>query len=118
MSATDTLTRFGQAIDRQDWDAMGALLAPDFTGRYVHTAETFDRDALVALNRDYPGAWRFVYEDIVADGDRAVGRARIWDERETYHVATFVTVTGGLITELVEVWTDAVTQPDPTRRPR
>jgi hypothetical protein len=60
---------------------------------------------------------RFLIEDLVADGDRAVLRARVTDGRDTWHVASFATVSaGGLLTELVEVWAE-VGDPDPDRRP-
>lgn len=113
------LARLADAIDAQDWDGLDALLAPDFTGHFVHTGETFGRAAFVALNRDYPGAWRFEREALVDGGAEAVLRARVSDATgesdEVHHVASFATSRDGLLTELTEVWAE-VSAPDPSRR--
>jgi len=117
MTAAETITRFAEIIDARDWDALPGVLADDFSARFVHTGETFDRDGFVALNRDYPIVVRFLVEDLVAAGDRAVLRARVTDGRDTWHVASFATVgEGGLLTELVEVWAE-VGEPETDRRP-
>ena len=111
------MTRFAEIIDARDWDALPGVLAGDFSCRFVHTGETFDRDGFVALNRDYPIVVRFLVEDLVADGDRAVLRARVTDGSDTWHVASFGTIaTDGMLTELVEVWAE-VGEPEPDRRP-
>src|SRR5690606_19818831 len=103
-------------IDAQDWAGLAALLAPDFRARYVHTGEEFDRDGFVALNRDYPGAWRLEQPDVVDGGARGALRARVSDATgasdDVYHVATFATAgPDGLLHEIVEVWADAVAEP-------
>jgi len=49
---------------------------------------------------------RFEVEDLVASGDRAVLRARVSSETDTWFVASFATVDDGLIAEVVEVWAD------------
>jgi hypothetical protein len=113
------LARFSDAIDTQAWDDLADLLAPAFRGAYVHTGETFDRDAFVALNRDYPGSWRFEREALVDGGDQAVLRARVSDATgasdEVHYVATFAASRDGRLTEITEVWAE-VAAPDPTRR--
>lgn len=111
LTAADVVEAFSDIIDRQDWDGLAALLGPGFRARLVHTGATFDGEAFVAFNRDYPGSWRFRWEDVVVGDGRAVGRAEVTDGRETYYVASFLTVAGGVITHLVEVWTDVVPEP-------
>jgi len=106
MTSAQTLTAFAGLIDARDWDGLAELLSPDFTAHFVHTGETFDRDGFVTLNRDYPIVVRFEVEDLVATGDRAVLRSRVSSETETWFVASFATITEGLIAELVEVWAD------------
>ena len=111
------LTRFADLVDARDWERLPDVLAPGFSARFVHTGETFDRDGFVALNRDYPIVVRFLVEDLVATGDRAVLRARVTDGSDTWHVASFATVSAdGLITDLVEVWADTA-GPESERRP-
>lgn len=110
MDARALLTRLCEAIDAHDWKALPALLHDDFRCRFVHTGETFDRDAWVRLNADYPGFDRLVVEDLVGSGDRAVARCHVtgWvdDERTHFEVATFVAARDGRIAEMTEVWTD------------
>jgi ketosteroid isomerase-like protein len=105
-----------RAIDGRDWDALEALLDEGFRCTYVHTGEVLDRAAYVALNRDYPGAWRFEPVDEVVAGDRACALARVSDGGETHHVAMFLTVRDGRVSELVEVWAELV-EPVAERRP-
>jgi ketosteroid isomerase-like protein len=122
MDAADLLTRLAEVIDAHEWDALPGILHPDFTCRLVHTGEVFDRDQWVRLNADYPGFERMHAEDLVADGDRGVLRARVTgrgaDGRAVeFAVASFATVRDDLIAELVEVWTDVDQVPSPGTRP-
>lgn len=109
------LTAFAGCIDAQDWEGLTALLSDDFACRYATTAETFDKDAFIAVNRDYPGRWRFEREDVVDAGERGVLRARVSDATgetdETHFVATFATARAGLLTEVVEVWAEVAPVP-------
>ncbi|WP_157063520.1 nuclear transport factor 2 family protein [Luteipulveratus mongoliensis] len=116
-NASETMRELAAVIDARDWARLQDLLTPDFRGRYVHTGETFDGEGFVALNRDYPGVWRFVLEDAVGDGDRAAGRSTVFNDDEEHHVATFLTVRDGLVSELVEVWAETVDAPSADRRP-
>lgn len=106
-----TLRPFADAIDTQDWDRLRTLLAPGFHGLFVHDGRTFDADSFVAFQRDYPGRWRFEMVDHVEAGDRAVARSRVSDGSQVFWVATFATLTDSLVSDLVEVWTEAATGP-------
>lgn len=114
------LGSFATCIDAADWDGLAALLADDFVCRYATTAETFDKDAFIAVNRDYPGRWRFQREEIVDAGERGVLRARVTDAMgesdEAHFVATFATARNGLLAEIVEVWAEVASVPQ-DRRP-
>lgn len=120
--AAALLTRLVEVIDGHAWDALPALLHPDFTCRLVHTGEEFDRDGWVRLNADYPGFQRMHLEDLVADGDRGVLRARVTCTGDTgadlvFTVASFATVRDGLLGELIEVWADVDQQAPEGARP-
>lgn len=121
MDAATLLTRLAEVIDTHDWDGLPALLHPTFTCRLEHTGEVFDRDQWVRLNADYPGFQRLVVEDLVADGDRGVLRARVTGtgpdgSEQVFVVASFATVRDDRIAELTEVWTDVDQQaPEGTR---
>ncbi|MEV0949699.1 nuclear transport factor 2 family protein [Promicromonospora sp. NPDC050249] len=117
MSAREVMERLADVIDGHRWEELPTLLDPAFTCRYVHTGETFDADSWVRLNADYPGFQNFRLEDCVADQERAAGRAHVTGmadgEQQHFEVATFITVRGGLIVDMTEVWTD-VDQAPPT----
>jgi len=122
MDAAALLTRLAAVIDAHDWDALPALLHEDFTCHLLHTGEVFDRDQWVRLNADYPGFQRMHLEDLVADGERGVLRARVVgtgsDEVDVvFVVASFATVRDDLLVELTEVWADIDQQPPPGARP-
>jgi SnoaL-like domain len=117
VTSATTLGRFAALLDARDWDRLPGILAEGFVAHLVHTGETFDRDGFVALNRDYPIVVRFIVEDMVAAGDRAVLRARVTDGTQTWHVASFATVDDeDRLSDLVEVWADGASRP-PAHRP-
>ncbi|MCR6030974.1 hypothetical protein GGQ22_05910 [Nocardioides sp. zg-579] len=113
MDATTAMTRYADTIAARDWAGLAALLAPDVAVRLLHTGEVFDRDGFVALNRDYPGPWTFTREQVTGAGESAALRARVTSGATTYHLAAFGTVAAGLLTEVVEVWTDGVGEAGP-----
>jgi len=111
MDSAALLTRLAEVLDTHDWEALPALLHPDFTCTLVHTGEVFDREGWVRLNADYPGFQHFLVQDLVADGPRAVVRGRVTGtapdgSEQLFAVASFATIEDELITELTEVWTD------------
>ena len=110
-SAAAVLQRLLTTLDAQQWDRLPDLLAPGFRCAYSHTGELLDAEQFVALNRDYPGSWRLVCEEVVVDGERAVARTRVSNDAETYFVASFATVSDGRLTGLTEVWTPPVPTP-------
>jgi SnoaL-like domain len=121
MDAAALLRQLAEVIDGHRWDVLPTLLKEDFTCRYVHTGEQFDRDSWVRLNAEYPGFERFLLEDAVACGERAVGLARVTGtidgQPQQFAVATFVTVRDRRIGEMTEVWTDVGAVPYRDTRP-
>lgn len=119
-TAATLLTSLAAAIDSQNWDAMSGLLDPTASIRLAHTEESFDAEHYLALNRDYPGVWRFTSEEVVDAGDAAVMLALVTgdldDARETHRVAVFGQARDGLLIRITELWAEVVAA-DPTRRP-
>ena len=116
MDAAALLTRLAAVIDAHDWDGLPDLLHPEFTCRLVHTGEVFDKAQWVRFNADYPGFERMHLEDLVADGDRGVLRAKVVGrgdagEELVFAVASFATVREDLLVALVEVWADVNQEP-------
>ena len=109
VDGSEMLNRLANVIDGHRWEDLPGLLHQDFSCRYVHTGEHFDRDAWVRLNAEYPGSQNFVLEDCVGQAERAAGRVHVTAESEGqlhhFEVATFITVHDDLISDMTEVWT-------------
>lgn len=124
MIAVELLGGLMSAIDGRRWGDLAAFLHDDFSCRYVHTDETFDRESWIRLNAEYPGFEHLRVEEIVGDSDRAACRSHVTGQGreglDHFECATFVRVRDGLILEMTEVWTDvsqsapAGTRPDTT----
>jgi len=122
VTAEELLRELCTRIDAHSWDTLGTLLHADFVCRYVHTGEMLGADDWVRLNAEYPGFERLELLDVVASGNRAVGRARIvggsHGSTEEFGVASFITERDGLIAELTEVWADVGAEPPEGTRVR
>ncbi|MXG88764.1 hypothetical protein [Nocardioides flavescens] len=110
------LTTYAESIATRDWTRLRAVLADTTVVTLLHTGEQYDADGFVAFNRDYDGGWVFTADEVVDGGERGVLRAHVELEGETFHVATFASLdaTSDRLTDLVEVWTEAVS-PHPAR---
>ena len=117
MDASVMMRRLADVIDAHSWDELPGLLHDDFTCRYVHTGETFDRASWVRLNAEYPGFDHLVLEDCIGTEARAAGRSHVTGYRDGqlqhFEVATFITLRAGLIADMTEVWTDVNETPAP-----
>lgn len=98
------------AIDSHRWADLGDYLHDDFSCRYVHTGESFDRESWIRLNAEYPGFEHLTVEEIVGDSDGAACRSHVTGQGregvDRFECATFVRVRDGLIDRMTEVWTD------------
>jgi steroid delta-isomerase-like uncharacterized protein len=104
------------AIDTQDYDRLGELIAEDFVGHAVGFPEPFDRDAVLELIRTWYSAFPdyvHVVETMVAEGDRVAIRLTYnathqgefegipaTGNRISYAGAQIVTIADGMITEM------------------
>lgn len=71
-SAAETVAGFWAAVDRRDWDAVGATLADDVVYEVPQTRERVrGREAVVRFNAEYPGDWHLSVTTLVADERRA-----------------------------------------------
>lgn len=121
MQAVSLLSELMSALDDHRWQDLERYLHPDFSCRYVHTEEIFDRASWIELNAAYPGFEGLHVEDIVGDQVRAACRSVVTarDDRgiTEFACATFISVRDGLIEQMTEVWTDVSATPTPGTRP-
>ena len=97
-----------QRIEAREWEAAGALLAPDFTAIWPHTGEQFlGRDNFIAMNREYPEGWSIRVLRIVCDGAFVVSEIEVVHGDETHNAASFFTIRDGLIAAVTEYWVEA-----------
>ena len=100
------------AIDRGDFDAAIALMAPGTVIDWPLSNERMPNpDAWKLVNRNYPGRWNASITTLVAEGDTVVTNTEVTDGRITAIAISFFTVTGGLITRLVEYWPETYATP-------
>jgi ketosteroid isomerase-like protein len=65
-----TVERLWQAMEKQDWNAAGALLHDDFVQEWPQSGERIrGRDNAMAINRNYPGLPTQTVGRILAAGD-------------------------------------------------
>ena len=102
-------------IGARQWDRPPELIDPDLTVGYVHTGELLDADGFLRANSEYPGVWQVDVEEIVGKGDRAVSRARVFDDGQSFYVASFARTAAGRLAAMTEVWTDTGQPPHPSR---
>jgi steroid delta-isomerase-like uncharacterized protein len=104
------------AIDSQDYDRLGELIAEDFVGHAVGFPEPFDKDATFELIRAWYGTFPdyvHVVETMVAEGDRVAIRLTYnathqgefegipaTGNRISYAGAQIVTIADGMIKEM------------------
>jgi predicted ester cyclase len=107
-AAETAMRRLWTLIDAQAWDELDEVLASDVCVSLVHSQLDMDRAEFVRFNREYPGRWHCEVVATVAEGDRVAARVRVFDDAQTFWVASFATVRDGAIVDITEVWTDAV----------
>ncbi len=93
------------AFEARDWEGAAALLAPAVVATWPASHERYEgRDAVIAVNRDYPGDWHAVVEEIIAAGDRVVARVTVTLDGTVETCIGFYGVAGGQITTIDEWW--------------
>jgi hypothetical protein len=110
-----TVRRFWEATEARDWQALGALLAPDFVYACEQTRERVrGRDAFLRFYAEFPGEWHLALRRVVADDETAASVIDAsLDGTEMTGLAWF-TVAGGLLTRMDEWWPEPY-EPPPGR---
>ena len=115
----DVVRELWARTDVQDWAGLGRLLAPDVVYEWPGTGELIQgREAVVAVNAEYPGRWRIRVVRLVASGDEVTSEVEVTDGDATFWCASFFTVRDDVVVYARELWIDAPTGPRPAARAR
>ncbi len=70
-----TVRRYWAAAEERDWGAFSETLAPDVRYEVPQTRERVSgRERYLRFNREFPGDWHLVIDEVLADGARVVSR--------------------------------------------
>ena len=95
--------RLYDAMNRRDWEAVAKLVAPDIRCELVLSREIVrGRDAFIAFNTEYPGAWDIAIDQ--ADGDEIVLRISVTIDGQVEQAIVFFEMRDGVIVRLSEWW--------------
>lgn len=111
----EVVREFWRLMAGNDFDAVGAVLAPDFVLEWPQSRERIRGAAAFArMNREYPahGPWSFEVHRIVGGDSEAVSDVSVGDGVRQARALSFFTVADGRITRLVEFWPEPYAAPD------
>ncbi len=113
-SAVDVVRQFWNLMQTNDFAAVAAVLAPDFTCEWPQSKERIRGAAnFVRMNADYPahGRWEFTVHRIVGNEREAVSDVGITDGVQHPRAVSFFEVEGGLVRRIVEYWPEPYDAP-------
>ncbi|HZG03861.1 MAG TPA: nuclear transport factor 2 family protein [Streptomyces sp.] len=107
------IERYWSAAQARDWDAFGALVAPDVRYEVPQTRERVrGREAYVRFNAEYPGDWRVTVERIVAGEREGVSWVSFAvDGRTETGLCFFTFDEDGLISAIADFWPEPYEPP-------
>jgi SnoaL-like domain len=117
MSAAEVVTAYWAAANARDWDAFGALLAPDVVYELPQSRERIrGRERYVQFNVEYPGDWTVFPERIVGDDRHGASWTRfvLPDADDQTGLCFFDLDDSGLIARITDFWPTAY-EPPPGR---
>lgn len=99
---------FWQDIISQNREKLLAYFREDAVIRWHCSNEQFTVEEYVRANCDYPGSWLGEIERIEETGNTVILAGRVFpaDRSSSFHVVSFIRLTGGKIREMDEYWAD------------
>ncbi|MGM0385933.1 MAG: nuclear transport factor 2 family protein, partial [Actinomycetota bacterium] len=90
----DLVRAYWDLVDGQEWDALGAILAPDVVLEWpAANRRLVGAGKLIAANRDDRDGWNMVVRSIVAEGEEVASDVeQVLDNGDWFRVVTFWTV--------------------------
>ncbi len=113
-SAVEIVRQFWTLMQTNDFEAVAAVLAPDFVLEWPQTKERIrGAERFVRMNADYPahGRWQFTIHRIVGDEHEAVSDVAITDGVQQARAISFFETADGRVRRLVEYWPEPYEAP-------
>ena len=99
---------FWQDIISQSREKLPAYFREDAVIRWHCSNEQFTVGEYIRANCDYPGSWLGEIERFEETGNTVILAGRVFpaDRSSSFHVVSFIRLTGGKIREMDEYWAD------------
>ena len=113
-AATNVVREFWRLMGTNDFHAVGAVLADDFTLEWPQSNERIrGRERFASMNVEFPakGLWVFTVNRIISDEVEAVTDVSVTDGSRSDRAISFFTVRDGKISRIVEYWPEAYAAP-------
>jgi ketosteroid isomerase-like protein len=110
----DVVREFWRLMGTNDFNAVGAVLAPDFVLEWPQSGERIRGPKRFAqMNSEYPahGRWSFTVNRFVSNQSQVVSDVTVTDGVQTARAISFFEVSGGKIVRLVEFWPEPFEPP-------
>ncbi len=110
----DTVRRFWSLMASNDFAAVGAVLADDFTLDWPQSNERLrGRANFARMNAEYPahGRWVFTVHRLFGQGADVVSDVGVTDGVLVARAISFFTVVDGRVARIVEFWPDPFDAP-------
>ncbi|MGN7248730.1 nuclear transport factor 2 family protein [Janibacter anophelis] len=112
MDGTALITEYWRTCEARDWEAFGALVAPDIVYREPQTREIVrGREDYVAFNQTYPGDWHITVERVIAHDGDGVSWTTVVVGDESMTGLCFFRFEDGVITEIDDFWPEPYEPP-------
>jgi limonene-1,2-epoxide hydrolase len=105
---------FWRAMNDNDFQGAGGLLADDFVLDYPQSRERLrGRENWVALNQEYPaaGRWSFQVHRLIVENQQAVTEVTVSDTLNQFMLVSFFQARDGRIQRMIEYWPDPFDPP-------
>lgn len=113
-TAVDTVREFWRLMASNDFDSVGAVLAPEFVLDWPQTNERIrGAERFAQMNAAYPahGPWTFTLHRLFGSDTEAVSDVTVSDGVQTARALSFFTVVDGKVTHLLEFWPEPYAAP-------
>jgi hypothetical protein len=113
---SDVVRAFFERMEARDWSGAAELLSDQVHIELTESAEQFDGDNFIAMNRAYPDGWIINVIETLSEDERVAAQVRVEHGPDTFWCAGFYSVIDGKIQSGVEHWVAAGSRVPPDWR--